>query len=82
MIGGGGFKDEVQHGLTASSYAPARPFLGNVVQRQIKQFQQCLVTRERPTVLRDFAQTYVHRLYGIGRVDDAPHFWRVCVQTP
>ena len=33
---------------------------GDVIQRQIKQFQQRLIAGERPTVLRDFAQTHVH----------------------
>ena len=65
----------VQHGLPVLHRH--RPFLGYVVQRQIEQFEQCLVAGERPTVLRDFAQTHVHRLDGIGRVDDAPDLWRV-----
>ena len=65
----------VQHGLPVLHRH--RPLLGYVVQRQIEQFQQRLVAGKRATVLRDFAQTHVHGLNGVGRVDDAPDLRRV-----
>jgi hypothetical protein len=65
----------VQHGLPVFHWH--RPLLGYVVQHQIKQFEQRIVAGERPTVLRDFAQTHVHRLDGVGRVDDLPYLGRI-----
>ena len=46
-----------------------RPFLADVGQGLIKQFQQRIVTRERSPVLGNFAQTHIHRLARIGRVN-------------
>ena len=60
----------VQHGLPVLHRH--RPPFCNVVQRQIEQFQQRLVAGKRATVLRDLAQTHIHGLNGIGRIDDSP----------
>lgn len=47
------------------------PFLADVHQRQLKQFQQCLVARERSPLPGNFAQTHVLRIIGIDSVGDA-----------
>jgi hypothetical protein len=52
-------------------------FLADVGQSQIEQFEQRIITGERSPVLGDLAQTHVHRLDGIGRVNDAPYLRRV-----
>ena len=57
----------VQHGLPVLHRH--RPPFCNVVQCQIEQFEQRLVSGECPTVIRDLAQTHVHGLDGVGRVD-------------
>ena len=54
-----------------------RPLLADVVQSQIKQFQQCIITGKRSSVLRNLAQTHVHRLNRIGRVNDLAYLRRV-----
>jgi len=54
-----------------------RPFLANVAQRQIEEFQQRLVARERAAIFGDLAQAHIHRLDGIGRVNDFPDLRRI-----
>ena len=53
------------------------PFLADVGQGQIEQFQQRIVTGERSPILGDLAQTHVHRLNRVGRVNDASYLRRV-----
>jgi hypothetical protein len=54
-----------------------RPSFCNVAQLQIEQFRQRLVARKRAAVLRDLAQTHIHGLNGIGRIDNPPGLRRV-----
>ena len=46
------------------------PFLADVHQRQLKQFQQCLVAREWSPVPGNFAQAHVRRIIGIDSVEN------------
>jgi len=53
------------------------PFLANISQCQVEQFAQRLIAWKRSTVLRDLAQTHVHRLNGIGRVNHLANLRRI-----
>jgi hypothetical protein len=50
-----------------------RPLLADIVQRQEKQLQLCLIAMELAPALGHLAQGLVHRLNGIGRLNDAPY---------
>ncbi len=65
----------IEHGLPVLHRH--RPPFGNVVQRQIEQFEQRLIAGERSSILRNLAQTHVYRFDGVGRVNDAPDLRRV-----
>lgn len=49
-----------------------RPLLTDVVQRHFEQFQKGLIAGKRVSALDHLAQAHVHRLDGMGRVDDLP----------
>ena len=54
----------------------AAPVRGDVAQGEPQQFGRRLVGREVAPGLDDLAQPHVHRLDGVGGVDDPPHLRR------
>ena len=57
------------------------PLLADVVQHHKAQHQQGLIAEERAPALGHLAQTHVHRLDGVGRVNDPPHLRRFALVT-
>ena len=53
------------------------PLAADVSEGQVEQLQQCLITRERATVLDDLAQAHVHRFNRDGGVNHLADFRRV-----
>ena len=54
------------------------PFLRDVAQRKVEQFEDHLVIRKRAASFRHFAERHVQRLNRVGRVNHLPNFRRVC----
>ena len=54
-----------------------RPLLADVIQGQVEQFQQRIVTGKRSPVLRNLAQSHVHRLNGVSRVNDLAYLRQI-----
>ena len=53
------------------------PFLRDVAQRQVEQFEDRLIVGKRAARFRHFAQRHVQRLNRVGRVDHLPNLRRV-----